>query len=204
MRRPKICSTRRNRISIPQPPFLKEYLRSKAKLQTKVSVLLYGLLGHYQEETMIKVKAILALASCSAAILCTNSAAHSFKFVEKDADGTKHIRAPFVHVDVHPKTDGQNDVHVKAPFVKVNNPAGPHNSQVSAPFTKVHDNPVGDTKVSAPFTRVHDKPNGDTTVSAPFTKVNSPTAKDKAQTTKVQTNGPRNNTTVKPLAKPNM
>ncbi len=107
-------------------------------------------------------------------ILSSSAPATALKFVETDADGTKHIRAPFVHVDVHHRADGQKDVRVKAPFTKVHNPAGAHNAQISAPFTKVNNSQNGGKDVSAPFTKV-EKPTESrkAQVNAPFTKVHS-------------------------------
>ncbi len=97
--------------------------------------------------------------------------AEAFKFLEKDPDGTTHINAPFVHVDVHHNADGQKDVSVDAPFTHVRNPAGGDNLQMSAPFTGLHTNPDGTRSVNAPFTKVRPTNHGRTQVSAPFTKV---------------------------------
>ncbi len=112
-----------------------------------------------------------ALVSLMVSMLQPQSA-FSWKFVEKDADGTKHINVPFVHVDVHPKGDGTKAVSVDAPFTHVRNPGSYGKVGVSAPFTKVHDMPDGSQQVSAPFTKVHNMPDGSKHVSAPFTKVN--------------------------------
>lgn len=117
--------------------------------------------------------------------------AFAFKFVDTDANGVKHIHAPFLHMDIKHHADGTKDVNVRAPFVHVNNPAGANNASVKAPFTKV-SHPDGGTRVKAPFTKVNDPagnnnnasvkapftkvshPNGGTSVKAPFTKVNKP------------------------------
>jgi hypothetical protein len=77
---------------------------------------------------------------------------------------------------------------VKAPFVKVNNPGGYHDAQVSAPFTKVNEHPNGTTSVKAPFTKVTEHPNGTTSVKAPFVKTTTEPQKTytKTVTTRVQ------------------
>jgi hypothetical protein len=99
--------------------------------------------------------------------------AFSWNFVEKDADGTKHINAPFVHIDVHHKGDGTKAVSVDAPFTHVRNPGSYGKVGVSAPFTSVHDMPDGSRQINAPFTQVHNAPDGSKQVSAPFTKSTS-------------------------------
>jgi hypothetical protein len=81
-------------------------------------------------------------------LLVYNSTANpalAFKFVTYDADGTKHIHAPFVNVAVKKHADGTKDVDVKAPFTKVHNPAGVDNAEVKAPFTKVEPKEASST-----------------------------------------------------------
>ena len=95
-------------------------------------------------------------------------------FVRTDADGTKHIRAPFVNIDVKHHADGTKNVDVKAPFVKVHNPAGQHNAKIQAPFTKVDRTESGSPTVTAPLTKVERNPDGSARVKAPFTKVGEP------------------------------
>jgi hypothetical protein len=110
------------------------------------------------------------LVSLMVSMLQTQSAV-SWNFVEKDADGTKHINAPFVHIDVHPKGDGTKAVSVDAPFTHVRNPGSYGKVGVSAPFTSVHDMPDGSKQINAPFAQVHNAPDGSKQVSAPFTQV---------------------------------
>jgi hypothetical protein len=97
------------------------------------------------------------------------------RFVETDADGTKHIRAPFVNVDVKHHADGTKNVNVNAPFVRVHDPSGASSTQVKAPFTKVDRNDDGSPRVRAPFTRVDRNDDGSPRVTAPFTKVDRTT-----------------------------
>ncbi len=121
---------------------------------------------------MSKIKFNVAVVYLLTSILTVQSEpAFAGKFVETDPDGTKHIRAPFVHVDVRHNYDGTKNVNVKAPFVKVHHPPGTDNAQVTAPFTKVKRNEDGSPKVSAPFTKVNRADDGSTKVRAPLTKV---------------------------------
>lgn len=85
--------------------------------------------------------------------------AQAYDIVEKEADGSTHVRIPFIRVDVdHPGTPGKH-VHVKAPFINVDNPAGEDNVQVKAPWTRVKRDPTtGNTNVRAPFIKMDNAP----------------------------------------------
>jgi hypothetical protein len=102
--------------------------------------------------------------------------ANAYEFVEKDSHGTTHIRAPFVHVDVHHKANGEKNVSVDAPFTHVRHPAGGNRVQVRAPFTKINPQGEPNVHVRAPFTKVMKQPDGSLHARAPVTNVNKPKA----------------------------
>jgi hypothetical protein len=96
----------------------------------------------FNKSNVLLFAPILLLFSCK--LPC-----HAYKWVTYDADGTKHIHAPFVNVAVKKHADGTKDVDVKAPFTKVHNPAGEDNSRVHAPFTDIEPKPVKKPSQSA-------------------------------------------------------
>lgn len=118
------------------------------------------------------------------------ASADAFKFVEKDSDGTTHVRAPFVHVDIHHKADGTKNVSVDAPFTHVRHPGGGNNVQVSAPFTKINPRSEKNVHVATPFVKVMKQPESFVHASAPFTKANKPSTKETVHVAAPSTKSP--------------
>jgi hypothetical protein len=122
--------------------------------------------------THMKSLSSISLLAASA-LLTSSNAVFAFKFVTKDADGTTHVSAPFVHVDVSPEDQTGKHVKVNAPFTHVDNRPGIDKPSVRAPFTRVQkDAATNTTNVKAPFVKVNNPPGpNNASVSAPFTKV---------------------------------
>jgi len=176
----------------------------------KASLAKTGLIEILMKTSFMENKQVLKFL-CATLLMTSGGKALAFKFVEKDPDGTTHIRAPFVHVDVSPQDEAGSHVKVKAPFTHVyNRPQYYGSPSVKAPFTKVQaDEVTGAPRVDAPFTKVrHDQVTGAPKVDAPFTKVreNSITGATTVRAPFTRVNnppGPANATVKAPLTKVN-